>query len=228
MSFRGFKPSLMKFLRDLEKNNDRDWFGDNKARYENLVVAPVMDFISDMGPRIEKISPHFVAATGKTGGSMMRIYRDTRFSKDKTPYKTNVGVQFRHELGRDVHAPGFYLHIESSGCFIGAGIWKPASDALGAIRRHIDDNQAVWKRTRNAKKFREGFELTGDSLKTAPKGFDVDHALIEDLRRKDFIGIAQITQKELTSSDFAQQVTRSFRTAKPLMSFLCDALDVPF
>ena len=138
MSFTGFKPSLMKFLRELEKNNNRDWFADNKQRYEDLVVEPVMDFITAMGPRLETISPHFLALTGKTGGSMMRVYRDTRFSKDKTPYKTNVGLQFRHELGRDVHAPGFYMHLESSGCFIGSGIWHPASDALGAIRRHID------------------------------------------------------------------------------------------
>ena len=228
MAFSGFKPSLMKFLRELEKNNDRDWFGENKQRYEDQVVAPVMDFIVAMQPKLEKVSPHFLALPGKQGGSMMRIYRDTRFGKDKTPYKTNVGVQFRHELGRDVHAPGFYVHLESNGCFIGSGIWHPASDALGAIRRRIGDNPAAWKSASGAKAFRAAYELTGDSLKTAPKGFDVEHPLIEDLRRKDFMGISRVTQKEIGSADFLKLATARFRAAKPLMAFLCEALDVAF
>ena len=228
MSFTGFKPSLMKFLKQLEKNNNRDWFADNKQRYEDLVVEPVMDFIDAMRPRVETISPHFLALRGRTGGSMMRVYRDTRFSKDKTPYKTNVGLQFRHELGRDVHAPGFYVHLQSSGCFIGAGIWHPASDALGAIRRHIDENQPAWKKAKSARRFRKTFELSGESLKTVPRGFDPDHPAIEDLRRKDFMGIARVTQKEIGSADFVKQTTGTLRAAKPLMSFLCEALDVPF
>ena len=228
MSFKGFKPSLMKFLRDLEKNNNREWFADNKQRYEERIVEPVMEFIEAMQPRLESLSPHFLALTGKQGGSMMRVYRDTRFGKDKTAFKTNVGIQFRHELGRDVHAPGFYVHLEASGCFLGAGIWHPASDALGSIRRHIDSNPAAWKRARNGKRFRETFELTGDSLKTAPKGFLTDHPLIEDLRRKDFMGIHRVTQKEIGAADFPKQATSTLRAAKPVMAFLCEALQVPF
>ena len=228
MAFNGFKPSLMSFLRELEKNNDREWFTANKQRYEDRVVEPVMEFIEAMQAPLEKISPHFLALTGKQGGSMMRIYRDTRFGKDKTPYKTNVGIQFRHELGRDVHAPGFYIHLQSSGCFLGSGIWHPASDALGAIRRHIDESPAVWKRASRGKRFRETYELTGDSLKTRPKGFDADHALIDDLRRKDFMGIRQVTQKDIASPGFVKQATATFRTGKPLMAFLCEALEVPF
>ena len=158
----------------------------------------------------------------------MRIYRDTRFSGDKTPYKTNVGIQFRHELGRDVHAPGFYVHLETSGCFLGAGIWHPAADALGAIRRRIDRDAAGWKRSIGAKAFRSSWELSGDSLKTAPRGYDVDHPLIEDLRRKDFIAVRSITQKDVTSPDFVKRTTAAFRSSRSLMSFLCSALDVPF
>ena len=94
-----FDKSLFSFLGDLARNNDRDWFNGHKQQYEDRVVRPVMSFIDAFRPRLEKISPHFVAATGKSGGSMMRIYRDVRFSKNKAPYKTNVGIQFRHELG---------------------------------------------------------------------------------------------------------------------------------
>ncbi|MGI9257968.1 MAG: DUF2461 domain-containing protein, partial [Gammaproteobacteria bacterium] len=130
-SFAGFPAQTAKFLTELANNNARDWFNVNKQRYEDHVLEPALTFINAMEPRIEKISPHFLAVAKRTGGSLMRVYRDTRFSKDKTPYKTNIGIQFRHELGKDVHAPGFYLHIQPKNCFLGAGIWRPDSDALG-------------------------------------------------------------------------------------------------
>ena len=95
----------------------------------------------------------------------MRVYRDTRFSRNKTPYKTNIGIQFRHELGKDVHAPGFYVHIEPGRCFLGVGMWHPESGALTAIRDRIVEDQSAWRRARNARKFRERFELSGGHAK---------------------------------------------------------------
>ena len=94
----------------------------------------------------------------------MRIYRDTRFAKDKTPYKTNIGIQFRHELGKDVHAPGFYLHIDPDQVFIGAGMWRPHSEPLAKIRDRIGGKQAEWRRVLADKTFRRHFELSGESL----------------------------------------------------------------
>ena len=125
-----FKTSTIKFLRELEKNNNRDWFEANKHRYESDVREPALAYIEAMAPRLAKISPHFIASPKKVGGSLMRVYRDVRFSKDKTPYKTNIGIQFRHSAGKDVHAPGFYMHIEPSQVFIAAGIWRPDSEML--------------------------------------------------------------------------------------------------
>ena len=158
----------------------------------------------------------------------MRIYKDTRFSKDKTPYKTNVGIQFRHETGKDVHCPGYYVHIADDGCFLGVGIWHPESKALAAIREAIDEDPKTWKKARDHKPFASSYALEGDSLKRAPKGYEIDHPLIVDLRRKDFIAVQQIKKTDLRRKDFSDFVTKEFKKATPLMRFLCEALDVKF
>lgn len=123
--FTGFPPQTLRFLKELERNNNREWFQANKPRYEDAVLEPALDSITSMGPKIQAISDHFVATPKRVGGSLMRVYRDTRFGNDKTPYKINIGIQFRHELGKDVHAPGYYLHIDNTGCFLAVGIWRP-------------------------------------------------------------------------------------------------------
>ena len=112
MAKRHFTSSLFTFLKDLDANNEREWFHEHKDRYLNSVQEPAMEFIIDFKPKLQQISPHFTAEAKTVGGSLFRIQRDTRFSKDKTPYKQNTGMQFRHESGKDAHAPGFYLHIQ--------------------------------------------------------------------------------------------------------------------
>ena len=132
-----FSKSTFKFLDQLAANNKRVWFEENKPRYEALVREPALEFIEAMAPALHTFAPHFRADSRKMGGSLMRVYRDARFSRDKTPYKTNIGIQFRHELGKDVHAPGFYVHIASTECFLAVGCWHPEPDALGRIRDFI-------------------------------------------------------------------------------------------
>ena len=149
--FRRLEPSLLRFLEDLRDNNNRQWFQANKGRYEREVLEPCLAFIRAFGPRLRKISPFFVASDERVGGSLMRVYRDTRFGKDKTPYKTNVGIQFRHELGRDVHAPGFYVHIEPEEYFLALGVWRPDRDSLHQIRQAILERPEQWKRALRAK-----------------------------------------------------------------------------
>ena len=155
--FGRFDRSLLKFLKDLEKNNERDWFQANKQRYEDEVREParafIRAFIRAFSDELDKFSLHFIASDKKVGGSLMRVYRDTRFSKDKTPYKTNVGIHFRHELCGDVHAPGFYVHIAPRECFLGVGIWHPAADSLASIRKAIDRQSDDWIAARDDKKF---------------------------------------------------------------------------
>lgn len=228
MSTTYFTPKLFTFLRDLEKNNDRAWFKSHQDEYEANVRDPALRFIDDFAQPLAKISPHFEADTRTVGGSMFRIQRDTRFSKDKTPYKTNTGLQFRHESARDAHAPGFYLHIQPGGSFMGAGLWRPETRVAYAIRAHIDENQVDWKKVSRGKRFTDVFTMEGDTLVRPPKGYDEDHPLIGDLKRKDFIASARLSQRDITSSDFMKTFTGHCTRAAPLMRFLCDAVGIPF
>ena len=226
--FRGFGPELTAFLRELGDNNERDWFNANRERYDGSVREPARAFIRTMAPALAAISPHFRADDRKQGGSLMRVHRDTRFSRDKTPYKTNVGIQFRHALGRDVHAPGFYVHLEPGGAFLAAGVWRPDSAALAMIRARIHEEPDTWRRVRDAAAFRASFRLGGESLKTTPRGFAKDHPLAEDLRRKDFIAIHELALPDALGPGFPDAATARMREASALVRFLCEAIDVPF
>ena len=226
--FKGFKPVTINFLQELSENNNRSWFMQNKQRYETEVLTPALDYISAMSKSLSIISPNFSAIPKRIGGSLMRIYRDTRFSKDKTPYKTNIGIHFRHRLGKDMHAPGYYVHIAPDEIFVGIGTWHPPSDALLKIREYIIDHPKNWLSARDDKNFREQFDLYGDKLKTTPRGFPKDHDLIEDLKWKDFIAIKNLDITAIQDEHFIELSSRFFKIATPYMKFLCDALEVPF
>ncbi len=226
--FSGFPKQTLPFLQRLARNNRREWFNDHKQDYESCVREPALALIEEMAPKLKTLSGHFHAIAKKSGGSLMRVYRDTRFSKDKTPYKTNIGIQFRHQLGKDIHAPGFYLHIENSGCFIAAGIWRPDSKTLAKIRNFIADNPAAWRALKEQAEFSDQFELAGDSLKRAPKGFAPDHPLIDDLKRKDFIAVKSFDCAQINRSDFADFVMDGFQSTDRLMRYLCAAVEVNF
>lgn len=226
--FRGFKPLTVSFLQELSDNNNRNWFSQNKHRYEKDVLTPALDYISAMSEPLAKISSNFTAIPKRIGGSLMRIYRDTRFSKDKTPYKTNIGIQFRHQLAKDVHAPGYYVHIAPDEIFVGIGTWHPPSDALLKIRDYIVAYPKKWIAVRDNKIFRKEFNLSGDKLKLAPRGFSKNHELIDDLRWKDFITVRNLDQNDIQNENFIELSSVLFKTATPYMKFLCDALEIPF
>ena len=159
---------------------------------------------------------------------MFRIYRDVRFSRDKSPYKTNAGAHFRHQVGREVHGPGFYLHLEPGHVFVGAGIWHPNSETLGKVRATIVANPARWRRIVEDEGFRRRFRLEGDSLKRAPKGYDPDHPLIEDLKRKDFVAATSFSEAEACAPDFLDAFTDACRDAAPFTELLTVAVDLPW
>ena len=223
-----FTPHLFDFLMDLRVNNNREWFQDNKDRYERHVKEPLLGFIEDFGPRLHTISPHFVADARANGGSMFRIYRDVRFSKDKTPYKTQAAAQFRHEAGKTAHAPGFYLHLAPGEVGAGVGIWRPATPTLNEIRNAIVADPDGWGEASNDPGFLSEFSIVGDSLKRAPKGFDSDHPLIEDLRRKDHIAWVDFDEEDVVSPGFLEEFAGVCRQAAPYMRFLTSALGLPF
>jgi uncharacterized protein (TIGR02453 family) len=223
-----FTAQALTFLASLAQNNTREWFKAHQQEYEALIREPAIQLISAMADELPAISPYFTAQPRKVGGSLMRIQRDTRFGPDKTPYKTNIGIQFRHEWGKDVHAPGFYLHIAPEECFLGVGLWRPDARALGSIREALAERGAAWLAACDDKEFRCHFALAGDSLVNPPRGFAKDHPLIEDLRRKDFVGIAPLTSHQVISASLLPLMTERFHQATAFMRFLCQALDLPY
>lgn len=228
MSKRYFTPKLFAFLRDLAENNNREWFKEHQNTYEEHVREPALDFINDFAGPLSKISEHFLVDSRKVGGSLFRIQRDTRFSKDKTPYKLNTGMHFRHRMGSDVHAPGFYLNLQPRECFIGVGLWHPDTKTAYAIREAIATEPTRWTRATRGKRFVDVFSLGGESLVRAPRGFAEDHPLLEDLRRKDFVAMSPTTQGLVTSDAFMGHFVDACKRAGPLMSFLCEAGGLPF
>ncbi len=157
-TFQRFQPALFEFLEQLADNNNRHWFQENKGRYEQEVLGPSLDFIRAFQPKLKRISSCFVASDRRVGGSLMRVYRDTRFAKG-APYKTNVGIQFRHEQGRDIHAPGFYVHVAPGECFLAVGLWRPEAEPLALVRQAIVEKPDAWRRARDDRKFRRPFRL---------------------------------------------------------------------
>ena len=227
-AFSGFPADFFEFFKQLSKNNNRDWFNDNKSRFQASVQEPMSEFIEAMQPHLAGISKHYVADPKPHGGSMFRIYRDTRFSKDKTPYKTHAACHFRHAAGKDAHAPGFYLHMEVENLFFGGGIWTPPAPKLNLIRDFIADNARSWARVRNAKKIQEVGGILGDGLQRAPRGFDEQHVHIEDLKRKSFFVMTDADPALALSPALVDEVAVGFSRAAPLNRFICDALELPF
>jgi uncharacterized protein (TIGR02453 family) len=208
-------------------NNNRDWFAANKQRYEEDVLEPALEFIVAFAPQLEKISPHFRADARPSGGSLFRIYRDTRFSKDKSPYKTNLGIHFRHEQAKDAHAPASTctsVRTRSSrvqGCGIRHGDGEPGQ--AGDRRR-----SERWRKATRTGGFAKRLELGGDSLKRVPTWADVDHRYADDLRRKDFFGSTRLDRADIVGSGFVREYVSVCRAAAPLVHFLCDAVGVEF
>lgn len=225
---RHFSPTFFEFLDELKNNNTREWFQANRDRYVVEVQEPLIGFISDFAAPLRSISRHFAADPRPSGGSMFRIYRDVRFAKDKSPYKTHAAAQFRHRSGKDAHAPGFYLHLEPDRVFVGAGSWRPSREALASFRDAIVDDPESWRSVLADPVFAKRHHLAGESLKRPPRGYDPDHPLIDDLRRKDFMCVEELTQAAACKPGFIDRVEASCRAAGPLVRFLTEAVGQEF
>lgn len=214
-----FDKRAFAFMSELKRSNNREWFQANKDRFEADLKEPFLDFISDAGPRLRKISPNIVADPRPVGGSLFRIYRDVRFSKDKSPYKTHAGAHFQVG-GKGVHGPGYYLHLEPGQCFVAGGMWMPEPKALQMIRERIGEKPAEWK------KARMDLDHGEDALKRPPRGFDADHPMIEDIKRKSFTSSRMLTDKQVTADDFMKVFIDGCKGIAPLMKFLASSTGV--
>jgi len=227
--FEGFPADFLGFFRDLVRHNDREWFAANKDRYLASVQRPTLAFIAAMDLPLGRIADCFVADARPVGGSMFRIYRDTRFAHDKTPYKEHAACHFRHVAGKDAHAPGFYVHLDPNEIFFGGGIWRPPGPILQQIREAIVADPQRWQSATRSAGFRRRFgAIAGDSLKRPPKGFDPDHPLLEDLKRTSYFAVQKAEPEAIASARFVGEVARAFEAMAPFMEFLTDALSLPF
>lgn len=223
-----FSPKTFKFLRDLAANNNRAWFAENKQRYEDVLRDPFLALITDLQAPLAKISRHYIADPRPQNGSLFRIYRDTRFANDKTPYKSWAGARFAHERRREIQAPSFYLHLQPRNCFAGGGLWHPEPATLKKIRDFLADNPAAWKKAVHRKAFRERFQFWGESLTRPPRGFDPAHELIDDLRRRNFAAGQEFVDAIATSDELLPLIVDIFKRVAPMNDYLCAAVELEF
>jgi uncharacterized protein (TIGR02453 family) len=185
----------------------------------------MLGFISALAPRLREIAPEYVADPRPVGGSMFRLHRDTRFSKDKTPYKLAVAAHFRHATGKDVHAPGFYLHLGPGEVMAGAGLWQPPPPTLLSVRTAIAERSAEWAAATSGLTLWSGDATHGQSpiLKRVPAGFDPAHPFEADLRRKDFVVMEHLSEADAVAPDFLDRYVAILRKTLRLNQFLLKA-----
>ncbi len=220
-----FQASTLKFLKDLKKNNNKPWFESHRAQYEtakNDMETFVQMLIGKHGKKDESIQ------SLKAKECMFRINRDVRFSKDKSPYKTNFGASINRGGKKSIYA-GYYFHCEPGQAFVGGGIWMPMPPELKKVRQEIDYCLDEFKKITGSKKFKSFY---GDldrspeySLSKVPQGFEKDNPAGEYLKLKSFIALHNISDKELTSKSLIKIAADAFETLQPLVAFINRALD---
>lgn len=215
-------PLILKFLKDIARNNDREWFEKNKPRYlqakENFE-----DFLEVVHKEILKFDDGMAGLNPRKLG--FRIYRDVRFSKDKRPYKTNMGAGFSPN-GKLVQEPGYYVHIEPGKCFFASGLYMPDAPKLAAVRQEIDYSSAKFLKILNDKKFKKHFKGLDefDKLKTVPKGYAKDHPQIEYLKNKSFIVETSFKDADVINKNFPKKIAELAKIVKPFNDFLKEAI----
>jgi uncharacterized protein (TIGR02453 family) len=217
------KPQTLAFIADVAQNNNREWFAENKEKYE-VAKADVLAFVDQLIPLLAAIDPQFSIDT-PAKKCLLRIYRDVRFSKNKDPYKNNFGISFNIK-GSDIHGPGYYLHIQPGECFFAAGFWMPEAAVLKKIREEIDYNATEFLDIINDKNFKSIYHLSKeDTLKNAPKGYETDHPQIEFLRLKSFIAIYPLKDEDFLKPGIVDKLKKAFESVYPFILFLRKAVD---
>ncbi len=213
----------LKFLKDLARNNNREWFEKNKPRYNEckeefeVFVSALLNDMIEFDDSLAGLNPKKL---------IFRIYRDVRFSKDKSPYKKNLSAAFSAD-GKGLGTPGYYVHFQPNNeSFVGIGLFQPATDKLARIRQEIDYNGDGLKKIFNDRKFKKNYSKfwDEDKLKTMPKGYPKDHPYVEWLKLKSFIVVHSFKDTEVTSKNFKKQLVEVLKSGKPLNDFLKEAI----
>jgi uncharacterized protein (TIGR02453 family) len=217
-----FPTEGLRFLRSLKRNNNREWFLKHKSIYETYVKSPMRGLIEAVAEELQKFAPEMVASPKVSG---YRIYRDTRFSPDKSPYKTQVAAVFpRSGLGKHEGA-GYYLHISTTELLIGGGLYMPEPEGLRAIRSYIAENAGEFKRIVEGRQFRQLFgTLEGERLVRVPRGFPEDHPAAEYLKYKQFLAGRTFPAEVATTPRFYHLVVDTFKGMLPVIRLLNEPL----
>src|SRR3954452_3419758 len=217
-----FTPELFRFLARLKRNNKREWFQAHKDEYEAVARQPAMRFITELAAPLYDISPYLVADPSSTRGSLFRIYRDTRVSHDKKAYKTHIAMRFSHR-GKDVHSPGFYLHLEPGGCFAASGLWHPEPPMLLKVRNAIVERCDEWRPIRKLLNWNDATKLS-----RPPRGFPCDHEFVQDLKLRDLGTAIEFTDAQVCSPKFMSTFVAACRKMSPIARFLSGSVGLPF
>jgi len=221
--FEGFPREGMKFLKSLKRNNNRPWFEKHKSEYESYVKLPMQSLIVALQPHMAKFAPEFELHPKR---SLFRIYRDVRFSKDKSPYKTHAAIQsLVRGAPKGVEAPGYYLHFEPGQVFIGSGVYMPSSDSLKKIRRAMVERSKEFLSLVEGKAFVKRFgTIGGEKLQRVPQGYPPDHPMADWLKHKQFFVFEEWAESKCYSEKFLVEAAKSFEAASPLVRWLKDAM----
>lgn len=224
-----FSAASFTFLRNLARHNDKAWFNDHRAQYEDHVRQPFLRLITDLQPALTEISEHYRADPRGQGGSLFRIFRDARFSNDKSPYKTWQGARLFHARRREVPAPSFYIHLQPGNSFVGAGIWHPEPEAQRRIRQFVFDNPGSWKAAAHAPALRRRFEFGDDEkMVRAPRGFPADFEFIDDLKQRNWFLWRMLDDATMTGPRLRSTLEKDLAAVAPFVDYLCAALDLEF
>lgn len=217
--FQGFSPEAFRFLRSLKRNNKREWFQSRKGVYEELVKHPMMAVVFELAKECKSFAPEVGFDPQK---NVLRIYRDTRFSKDKTPYKTNVAASFPFgTYGKNMDSPGLYLHLEPGEVFVGGGLYLPNSLQIRKIRESLQKNPDAFLDIVEDREFKKHFgKISGDILKTAPRGISADHPMTDYLRLKQFFVSRTFEESVALKKDFPKKIAKEFKLMMPLLRWI--------
>ncbi len=212
------------FLKDLAKNNNRDWFTKNKSRFEEANTE-FKNFIGALIPVVAKFDKGVAGLEAKD--CVFRIYRDVRFSKDKSPYKNHFGAHIiaGGKKSEGMRA-GYYMHIAPGECFLAGGAHTPPSEWINAIRKEIHFNAKELKKIIGTKDFKKYFgKITGEKLSSVPRGYDKNHPEIELLKYKSYLAVHNMNEKQVTSKDFPAHCAKVFKAMQPFDKFLNQSMD---
>jgi uncharacterized protein (TIGR02453 family) len=215
--FAGFSPDALKFLQALKKNNSREWFQPRKEEYERLWRNPMIELVTALHSGMEKFAPEYVHDPAK---AVLRIYRDTRFSKNKTPYKTHVAVTLRR-MGLDKEGGAFYFHVDEAGLLVAGGVYAPMPEELRAIRALLEERGGEFRKLLKAPKLVTTMgELQGEMLTRVPKGFEPDHPSADLLRRKQFFFQTTVGPEAVTTPELYPELLKRIKALYPVVEYL--------